>query len=98
MFSVASKTQQLPCVYKYSVYICTESESEFESAGLGATQIQNAPLPTQLIEFAAFIKLRRAAREIHRPYRIPVNDRWGVTLFFAPAAIFLLLVMSQVLT
>eukprot|EP00622_Pseudochattonella_farcimen_P004385 FR739765.1.p1 GENE.FR739765.1~~FR739765.1.p1 ORF type:complete len:265 (+),score=10.58 FR739765.1:101-796(+) len=49
----------------------------------------------ELIEFAAFIKLRRAAREIHRPYRIPVNDRWGVTLFFAPAAIFLLPVMSQ---
>jgi hypothetical protein len=43
-------------------------------------------LSSELIEFAAFIKLRRTRPEMTRGYRIPVNNGKGVVLFFAPVS------------
>lgn len=53
----------------------------------------------ELLEFAAFVKLRISHRELHRPYAIPVGTVGCVVLLIpASAFVVLLVVMSSAVT
>jgi len=49
------------------------------------------------MEYAAFVKLRVAAPDVPRPYRVPIHSTFGCILFAAPgcAMIVLLLFMAS---
>lgn len=48
----------------------------------------------ELMEFAAFIWLRVAAPELHRPYRVPLPT-WGCALMLLPASALLLTLIGM---
>lgn len=47
----------------------------------------------QIIEFLAFIELRRSHDSLHRPYRIPVNFPGAIALMTLPL-LFVLLIFA----
>lgn len=48
----------------------------------------------ELLEIAAFIKLRRDRPDMPRPWKVPVETLSGIVMLFGPAAIFLLAVVA----
>lgn len=54
---------------------------------------------SQFIEFAAFIKLRISAPNLHRPYRIPLNTTGAIIMLIPPTLMLLyILYMAELKT
>jgi len=53
----------------------------------------NADCFAELLEFAAFIKLRISHRDMYRPYEIPLGTV-GVCMLLLPASVFVIILMS----
>mmetsp|Transcript_31170 Transcript_31170/g.98973 ORF Transcript_31170/g.98973 Transcript_31170/m.98973 type:complete len:681 (-) Transcript_31170:847-2889(-) len=57
-------------------------------------ELENAMyVVAEVIEFAAFVYLRRHRPDVERPFKIPIGDTWGATLLFLPASFFLVIVL-----